>query len=72
MWLGGGGEVEMVEVAVVAAVAVAAHLDVAPARVPPVVVAPRGVDLDAAREDLLDAVDKGPLGARALHRVLAA
>ena len=60
---------EVVEEVVVVA---AAHLDVAPARVPPVVVAAGGVDLDAAREDLLDAVDKGPLGARALHRVLAA
>ena len=64
-------EVE-VAVEVVEAEVVAAHLDVAPARVPPVVVAPRGVDLDPAGEDLLDAVDKGPLRARALHRVLAA
>ena len=69
---GGGGEAEAEEVVVEVAVAVAARLDVAPARVPPVVVAPRGINLDAAGEDLLDAVDKGPLGARALHRVLAA
>ena len=44
-------EVEMVEVEVVVVVevaVVAAHLDVAPARVPPVVVAAGGVDLDAA------------------------
>jgi hypothetical protein len=69
---GGGGEAEAEEVVVEVAVAVAARLDVAPARVPPMVVAAGGVDLDPARVDLLDAVDKGPLGARALHRVLAA
>ena len=70
--MGGGGGVEAEEVVEEVVVVAAAHLDVAPARVPPVVVAAGGVDLDAAREDLLDAVDKGPLRARALHRVLAA
>jgi len=69
---GGGGEVEAEEVVEEVVVVAAAHLDVAPARVPPVVITTRGINLDPAREDLLDAVDKGPLGARALHRVLAA